>query len=105
MANPEHLKLLMQGVGVWNRWRKRSPGIKPDLSLAKLAGITPDYNLNLSEAELAGADLSDAKLVMANLTRANLFKADLCKADLSTATLAGASLSKAFLFGAKLTDA
>ncbi|RPJ08555.1 MAG: hypothetical protein EHM37_16640, partial [Deltaproteobacteria bacterium] len=105
MANPEHLKLLMQGVGVWNRWRKRQPGIKPDLSLAKLAGITPDYNLNLSEADLSGADLSDAKLVMANLTRANLLKADLCKTDLSTATLAGTTLSKAFLFGAKLTDA
>jgi len=105
MANPEHLKLLMQGVGVWNRWRKKQPGSKPDLSLAKLAGITSDYNLNLSEADLSGADLSDAKLVMANLTRANLFKADLCKADLSTATLAGTTLAKAFLFGAKLTDA
>jgi uncharacterized protein YjbI with pentapeptide repeats len=105
MANPEHLKILMQGVGVWNQWRKKQPGIKPDLSLAKLAGIKPDYNLNLSEADLSEADLSDAKLVMANLTRGNLFKADLCKADLSTATLAGATLSKAFLFGAKLTDA
>ena len=84
---------------------EEAPGVKPDLSLAKLSGIKPDYNLNLAEADLSGADLSDAKLVMANLTRANLFKADLCKADLSTATLAGATLSKAFLFGAKLTDA
>jgi uncharacterized protein YjbI with pentapeptide repeats len=105
MANPEHLKILMQGVGVWNLWRKKQPGIKPDLSLAKLAGIKPDYNLNLAGADLSGADLSDATLVMANLTQANLFKADLCKADLSNATLAGATLSKAFLFGAKLTDA
>lgn len=105
MANPEHLKMLSQGVGAWNRWRKKQPGIKPDLCLAKLAGIKPDYNLNLAEADLSGADLSDAKLVMANLTGANLFKADLCKADLSTASLAGATLSKAFLFGAKLADA
>jgi hypothetical protein len=105
MANPEHLKMLRQGVGIWNRWRKHQPGIKPDLCFAELAGIKPYYNLNLSEADLSGADLSDSKLVMANLTRANLFGADLCKADLSTATLAGATLSKAFLFGAKLTDA
>jgi uncharacterized protein YjbI with pentapeptide repeats len=105
MANPEHLKMLRQGVGGWNRWRKHQPAVKPDLSLAKLAGIKPDYNLNLSEADLSGAYLSDAQLVMANLTGANLFKADLCKADLSTASLAGATLSKAFLFGANLTDA
>lgn len=105
MANPEHIEILNQGVEVWNRWRKKHPGIKPDLCSAALAGIKPYYNLNLSEADLSGSDLSDAKLVMANLARANLFKADLCKADLSTATLAGATLSKAFLFGAKLTDA
>ena len=30
MANPEHLKILKQGVKVWNEWRKIHPEIKPD---------------------------------------------------------------------------
>jgi uncharacterized protein YjbI with pentapeptide repeats len=105
MANPEHLKILKQGVDVWNRWRKMNPGAKPDLCNAKLSGIKLSYNVNLAEADLSGADLSDAKLIMVNLTGANLSRTDLCRADLSTATLAGATLAGAFLFGAKLTDA
>jgi hypothetical protein len=35
MANPEHLKMLRQGL-IWNRWRKHQPGIKPDLCLQSL---------------------------------------------------------------------
>jgi hypothetical protein len=30
----------MQGVGVWNRWRKKQPGIKPDLSLGRCSEFT-----------------------------------------------------------------
>lgn len=105
MANPEHVEILKRGVDVWNRWRKKNPGAKPDLCNAKLPGIRLYYNLNLADADLWGADLSEAKLTMADLSGTNLSKTDLCKADLSTATLTGATLSRAFLFGAKLVDA
>jgi uncharacterized protein YjbI with pentapeptide repeats len=105
MANPEHVKVLKQGVEVWNRWRRENPGTKPDLCNAKLSAMKLYYSMNLAGADLAGADLSDAELMMADLARANLSKTDLCRADLSTASLTGATLSQAFLFGAKLTDA
>lgn len=104
MANPEHVKILKQGVEIWNRWRKKNPGARPDLCNAGLSGIKLYYNLNLEDADLSGSDLSDAKLVMANLAGANLSRTDLCKAELSSASLAGATLSQAFLFGAKLAD-
>jgi len=38
MANPEHLKILKQGVEDWNQWRKDNPDIKPGLSEADLRG-------------------------------------------------------------------
>lgn len=104
MANPDHVEILKQGVEAWNRWRKKNPWTQPDLCNARLTGVKLFYNLNLSEAELSGADLSDATLIMADLSGANLSKADLCRADISSASLAGATLSQAFLFGAKLTD-
>jgi hypothetical protein len=36
MANPEHLKILQQGVAVWNAWREGNPEIILDLSGANL---------------------------------------------------------------------
>src|SRR5437870_1545853 len=36
MANDEHLKILKQGVEVWNHWRSENPTIRPDLHRAKL---------------------------------------------------------------------
>src|SRR5580704_14118092 len=50
MANPEHLKLLHQGVDVWNAWKIREP-------------ITPD----LRDARLTSADLRGANLQNVNL--------------------------------------
>jgi len=56
MANPEHVRILKQGFGVWNQWRKENPYVKPDLSVVNLSGA------NLSRANLSGADLSKAVL-------------------------------------------
>lgn len=36
MANEEHLEILKQGVGVWNRWRAQNPAVRPDLSDVEL---------------------------------------------------------------------
>jgi hypothetical protein len=49
-ANPEHLKLLQQGIDVWNEWRAKEPSIVPDLSEAKLRGA------DLSEGPDEGRD-------------------------------------------------
>ena len=80
-----------------------------DLSPRSLGGI-----LNLTRADLTGADLSRANLTGADLSRAKLNEADLqwsvlCHAkledaDLSKADLARADLSDARLKGAKLVQ-
>jgi uncharacterized protein YjbI with pentapeptide repeats len=89
MANPEHLKILKQGVEVWNKWQRANPGIR----------------LDLSEADFSGADLHGANLSKVNLRGAVLQDADLREANLSRAKLGGARLSGARLVGADLTFA
>jgi uncharacterized protein YjbI with pentapeptide repeats len=88
MANPEHLEILMQGVEVWNRWRKANQRIKPDFYQAELPGI------NLSEAQLHRADFSFANLAGANLSKANLGGAGFAAAQLSGANMSKAHLAK-----------
>jgi hypothetical protein len=85
------------------------PGEHPEpaaieLSSADLRGA------NLADAVLNGADLTNTRLGGANLrgaklTRANLNGADLRKADLRKADLSGASLVGAILDSADLKDA
>ncbi len=99
MANQEHLKILRQGVEIWNRWREENPKTEPDLAEA-----------DLRAADLSRANLRDASFFMANLRRANLTRTDLkfaqlAEADLSSADLAGADLSAAILTWANLTEA
>lgn len=53
MANPEHLKILAQGIPKWNEWREEKSHLKPDLSGANLS------KANLSEANLEDAILDD----------------------------------------------
>jgi len=104
MANEEHLKILRQGVEVWNKWREENPDIQPDLSQADLfeAELSGVY---LREAALYWADLSGANLARANFSGANLARADLVWADLTGANLAGADLTGANLSGANLSGA
>jgi len=121
MANQEHVKILKQGVEVWNHWRKAYPNIRPDLSGenlrgAKLGGAILTMakldraNLNYADlhyANLRGASLLHAHLHRAGLTHAYLGEAILASADLSEANLTdveliGADLSKANLEGARL---
>ena len=39
MANKEHLKILKQGVKVWNKWREENPKVRPDLVEADFSGV------------------------------------------------------------------
>ncbi len=67
--NPEHFRILRQGVDAWNRWR----------------GENPEVGIDLFQAGLRGAELSGVNLSRVNLVRAGLVKADLRGADLSGA--------------------
>ncbi len=40
MANPEHLKILKQGVEVWNRWKEKRSDVMLDFRSADLKGQT-----------------------------------------------------------------
>jgi hypothetical protein len=104
MANPEHLKILGQGVDAWNKWRAENPRIIPELGGANLGWV------DLSRVDLSGAYLSGAVFYRANLSGAGLTGANLCwtefhRADLAGADISRATLSHAGLSGADLTGA
>ena len=114
MANQEHLKILKQGVEVWNTWREENKEIRPDLYSANLIGVSlNDANLvgadlrraDLSGAHLNGVDLSEAHLSEAFLSETDLRRADLRRADLRSTFLNGADLRSTFLSGANLIGA
>lgn len=127
MANSEHVKILSDGVEVWNQWRADSPDIRADLRKADLRDIElPGADLrnalltgcNFRDAVFDGADLSSATmnvanlrgakfrratLVGANFESANLEAADASNADLSEAIFQSATLGNAVLVGANLS--
>jgi uncharacterized protein YjbI with pentapeptide repeats len=108
MANPEHVKLVLQRDG-WDGWRERHSRIIPDLRGADLRGADL-HGIDLSGADLSDADLHDANLYDADLTEAHLQNADLdlaklARADLSQADLSQANLKDADLSRANLSDA
>lgn len=114
MANPEHLKILEQGVVVWNTWRELNPGITPDLSESYLWGRPFDYinlsnanlsSINLSGAKLRNADFREASLGEANLIGTRLSNSNFQRADLINARLAGADLRATNLTYANLSGA
>lgn len=109
MANEEHLNILMQGVKIWNEWRRSSPRPLPDLSsrgistegIIDLRGI--DFrNMDMTNTILAGADLSGALLASTNFENADLSDANLSDSDLRLANLVHARLCRANLSSAHL---
>jgi len=99
MPNPEHLRLLRSGVGVWNEWRFDFPEIVPDLAAADLhATDLRGFFLNkanLDNADLRDSDLASSNLGFAQLNHSNLKKANLTRANLNMASLRGADLTEA----------
>ena len=125
------------GLATWTRTRTtRTPSqqqvrsTRPDIQAAVtvVGRRNPKRDIrpiDLTGANLFGADLTDAKsddvslfgatltrvagtgadLALANLTRADLTRANLARADLTGANLAGADLTRADLTGADLTAA
>ena len=124
MANEAHVKILEQGVAIWNRWRQDHPDIRPDLSRtyfqgkefnginlkgAKLTGIRlQQAKLNeafLKESVLFSADLSEAQLISANMENCMCNSARFNLATMSRATLNGANFIYANMYGADLRAA
>jgi uncharacterized protein YjbI with pentapeptide repeats len=101
MANPEHLKILEQGIDVWNQWRRENRTIQPDLIQADLARAQLQ-GVNLRRAELAWVDLHEASLVGADLRQADLRLGHLAGADLRGADLDTANIRRTDLSGANL---
>jgi hypothetical protein len=83
VAKPEHLELLRQGVEVWNKWRSKSPSVRPDL-----------FEADLSEVNLSGADL----------TQAYLSQAVFVKTNLTDAVLTGCNIWGVSAWGVKLSE-
>jgi len=109
MADDRHLEILDRGIEEWNRWRKRHPESRPDLSKANLINrdlSKADFNgADLSGADLSKAQLSHASLHGANLESSTLILADLLGAILNESNLSAASLFGAFLFGTRMKRA
>jgi hypothetical protein len=62
MASQTHLRILKQGVHVWNSWRHNRASISPDLSEA-----------DLTNRNLAGVNFSNTNLDGADFTRTGIF--------------------------------
>lgn len=103
MANSEHLKILKQGVEVWNKWREEHAEIAIDLKNADLerAYLT---EANFRKADLTGATLREAFLSRADLTEATLTEADLWKADLWKADLTNCNIYGVSVWNVNLKD-
>jgi hypothetical protein len=106
MANPEHLKILKQGVEVWNRWREENPKLLPDftdanLRNANLRGINLFY-ANMKWSVLRNADLRDADFRNTYLAGVDLRGANLKNSDISNSCLGGTNLKGAKFEGAKI---
>jgi hypothetical protein len=101
--------LLMQGREVWNKWRVKPEGSKPNLRRADLVGVrlvgADLVGAGLVGADLRGADLRDAKLVGASLVGASLANATLVGADLVGADLSGVILHETVFGNTDLTRA
>lgn len=68
MSNPEHVKIIKQGVDVWNAWRKKNPILKPGLNWVDLAGDIHRRGTRLFQgfevlADHGAADLDSAEHV------------------------------------------
>ena len=86
MANEEHLKILKQGVDVWNKWRRAEENftLRPDLRGADLS--EEDLRVGyFRDVDFSGANLIKTNFKYANLSGSDFKKVRLCRADLSNA--------------------
>ncbi len=104
MANPKHLKILEQGVEVWNRWREENPDVRPNLEDIDLENANLD-GANLRLVNFRRSILQRARLRASDLTAAFLWGADLRRARMQDVILQAANLETANLWNANLIRA
>ena len=114
MANPEHIKWLLEGVESWNR-RRLVQDFIPDLSGEDIASRLRDAQfemssgkpilerVNLSQALLNDSDFSETWFSSVNLKGAMLWRTHLVNAQLFNTDLTHAMLQEANLTDADLT--
>ena len=106
MANPEHLRWLLEDVECWNARRKREDfqpnleGVDVREEFRKKGRIKFGTDL----VPLAGIDFSKARLKGANLYHADLADADFAYADIRRVDLSWSILKDANLIGANLEE-
>ena len=86
MNKEELIQLLKTDVAAFNAYRRETEFASIDLTVANLRGADLT-GANLTVANLRGADLTGANLTYADLTRAGLTRADLTYADLDYSCL------------------
>ncbi|MXQ08014.1 alpha/beta hydrolase [Alphaproteobacteria bacterium GH1-50] len=114
MADSWHVAWLREGVEQWNG-RRRKAKFKPDLSGVNFKEVLPSPDtekdffdgVNLSSANLRGADLSglsfrDAKFTYSKLERANLAESDFSGSQFYRANMQGSTARAARFSGAAL---
>src|SRR5437868_111967 len=101
--DPDHLKLLQQGIEAWNAYREKEPSVEPDLSGGELSAANL-HRANLHRANLLKANLVRANLIWADLGGANLIEANLVNADITSADLTGCRIYGTSAWGLKLDE-
>lgn len=104
MANPEHLKILMQGVGAWNHWRTQNPDVEPDLRGLD-AHVALLIKINFSGAFLTRAHITNSELPYADFTGAFLKEVTFRETALAHSTFRSAVLTWTDFSHAKLKGA
>ena len=91
MANPEHLKILKQGVKVWNEWREKCPSVEVDLRLEDLGSRSQFFDfgavelanflggINFSGADLRGVNFKGTNLTGTDFTQATFARSQRCR--------------------------
>jgi len=99
MANPKHVKILKQGVEVWNEWRNANWDVIPDLSGETLR------NENFGSINLAQSLLKKINLRGVQISGADFIGSDLRGAKLENAYFQGCDLSEVDIRGSNLSGA
>lgn len=101
MANKKQVEIINKGRADWDVWREKNPDAQIDLSKAQLNGANL-IKAPLQGANLREADLFNAELMGTNFQGSDLSGANLCTADLTSANLRGATLCGAKFWGTKV---